>query len=1143
MPPLDRALRSRLEQTIREARRVAESAARAALSQLGVARPAAEPFLTEAQGKLRRRLRAHGRQLGDALNGAKPQTMERLVEETAYEHWQRMLFARFLAENGLLMYPDPDEPVAVTLAECAELAAEEGRDPWELAASYAAALLPQIFRLDSPVFAISLAPEDQQKLEALVTGLPREVFTAQDSLGWVYQFWQADAKDRINKSEVKIGADELAAVTQLFTEPYMVDFLLDNTLGAWHAMRTLSESDLRSAQSEAELREKAALPNLPLTCLRFIREDGRWRPAGGVFKSWPENLAEFRLIDPCCGSGHFLCAALRMLSILRMHNENLAPKEAISRVLAENLHGLELDERCVKLAAFALAFTAWTWQPEAGSGQLGWFALPRLNIACSGLAPGGDKGAWISLAPGHSRLRNALELLYGEFANAPSLGSLIAPNESYLAPESWQLEAAVRTALASEALDVDALAETAVAARGIAAAAGMLGQKYQLVCTNVPYLARGKQAESIRKFCEEHYPEAKGDLATVFLERGLRLCVTGGACALVLPQNWLFLTSYTKLREKLLKSETWDLLARLGAKGFQTPMWDFNVQLFIISHLKPPQATPLAGENARPHLLAGLDVSGQPNAQAKTQALPEAVIETAPQTAMLANPDARVAFGETGDTKLLSDYADALVGLQTSDDQFFTVFFWELPIKDAQVWEYLQITPELFHEYTGRNMLVRWEKGKGILLSLASSRPTQGLKAIGKQGIAIHRMRALYPYHYASERFHQNIAVIVPHDPSHLPAIWCYCSSPDYNNAVREIDQSLKVTNATLVKVPFDLPRWQKVAAERYPNGLPKPYSDDPTQWIFHGHPCGSVIWEESAKTTAKGPLRQDASVLHVAVARLLGYRWPCEKDSGMELAPEQREWAKACGDLAQFADRDGIVALPALAGEEPASERLYGLLEAAYGESWSNDILARLLADAGHAGKTLESWLRESFFSQHCQLFMQRPFIWQIWDGLADGFSVLLNYHRLDYRNLEKLIYTYLGDWISRQRQAVAAKIDGSQEKLAAAGNLKQRLELILSGEHPHDIFVRWKTLARQPIGWNPDLNDGVRLNIRPFMQAPDIGKKSSGLLRGQPNIKWGKDRGRDPEAAPWFAQFQGERINDWHLSLKEKMEARKDG
>jgi len=87
----------------------------------------------------------------------------------------------------------------------------------------------------------------------------------------------------------------------------------------------------------------------------------------------------------------------------------------------------------------------------------------------------------------------------------------------------------------------------------------------------------------------------------------------------------------------------------------------------------------------------------------------------------------------------------------------------------------------------------------------------------------------------------------------------------------------------------------------------------------------------------------------------------------------------------------------------------------------WSNDILAELLKNSAHAGKTLETWLREKFFTQHCKLFQHRPFIWHIWDGLPDGFAALVNYHKFDHKLLETLIYTYLGDWINRQKQDIA--------------------------------------------------------------------------------------------------------------------------
>jgi hypothetical protein len=199
----------------------------------------------------------------------------------------------------------------------------------------------------------------------------------------------------------------------------------------------------------------------------------------------------------------------------------------------------------------------------------------------------------------------------------------------------------------------------------------------------------------------------------------------------------------------------------------------------------------------------------------------------------------------------------------------------------------------------------------------------------------------------------------------------------------------------------------------------------------------------------------------------------------------------------------------------------------------------------------SLEAWLRDKFFDQHCKLFGHRPFVWQVWDGLKDGFSALINYHHLNADHLDRLIYTYLGDWIRTQEQGVKSSIDGADLRLAAAKNLQIELEAIKHGEASkngksgYDIFVRWKPLHEQSIGWNPDLNDGVRLNIRPFMTAKDMGKKGAGILRGKPNIDWKKDRGTDVKTAPWyelgeqFGESLGARINDHHLTRAEKLAA----
>ena len=1142
-------LRKQLERTIVPARDVAETGAREALEALAVHHREPYAHMSADQRTLRQRLRARGRQLGDSRHPhSRNQAIEHLVHECAYEHWHGMLFARFLAENQLLI--EPELGVAVTLDECEELGKDEGADKWTMAARFAHRMLPQVFRPDHPAFEVRLAREHRLKLEGLAEDLPPEIFTATDSLGWVYQFWQSRKKAEVNRSEVKVGADELPAVTQLFTEPYMVSFLLDNSLGAWWATRRLSQSDLQEAETEADLRRKAAITGAPLDFLRFVRSGDTaaptgWRPAAGSLERWPEHLGDLKVLDPCCGSGHFLVAAFTMLVPMRMEREGLAVRDAVDAVLQENLHGLELDPRCVALAAFALALTAWTYP---GTG--GYRPLPGMNLACSGLAPNATKEQWITLAeqaadaggmPAErdlfgvddnllsAQLRSSLEELHELFEKAPERGSLLDPRtlKGDLFQSDYESVRTLFTAVLEQERTTDEQAERAVTAQGMARASELMAGRYHLVITNVPYLARGKQGETLQDFCGKHYPAAKKDLATVFLERCLELCAEGGTTTLVLPQNWLFLKTYRKLREKLLKTETWHFLARLGPGAFETISGEVVKAILLTLSRGKPRQNKGAGfsETTGAGMMHGLDVSESRTVDEKAVRLRKSAVKGIEQAQQLKNPDARVVLEKVSGV-LLEKYSKSYQGIITGDNSARRRSFWEQPISDRWVW--LQSTVGGTASYGGMQGVLDWECEGRYMARL------QGIGGWGHHGVAVSQMRGLPVTIFQGNKFDSNVSAL-PVKTAHLPALWCFCSSSKYHQAVRRIDQKLNVTNATLTKVPFDLDHWTKVAREQYPNGLPLPYSDDPTQWIFHGHPCGSVVWDENQKWTVHGPLRTDPTVLQVAVARLLGYRWPAEQDACMELADEQREWVGRCEELLSHADEDGIVCIPSVRGEPPAGDRLPGLLAAAFGDDWNNGVLTKLIAESGSA--SLDDYLRNRFFDEHCKLFHHRPFVWHIHDGRRDGFHALVNYHKLaedggkGRQLLESLTYSYLGDWITRQRDGVKRGEGGADDRLVAALELQRRLAAIHEGEPPFDIFVRWKPLKEQPIGWEPDINDGVRLNIRPFM-AEDIpgGKKGAGVLRAKPNLHWRKDRGKEPltrgkrSRPPWL-----EDEDDW--------------
>ncbi len=1441
MPSLERTLRKNLENAVKKARRVAEAGARKAIESLAVHHHEPWPNLTVEQRQLRNRLRAHGKQLGDVA-GDKPGTrrIDRLVGECAYENWHRMLFARFLAENDLLIEP---EHGVMTLEYCQDLARDKGVEWLELASSCAVRMLPEVFRPDDPVLEVTLPPETASALEDLLKKLPCDVFTASDSLGWCYQFWQAERKEEVNASGNKIGADELPAVTQLFTEDYMVDFLLDNTLGAWHAGKVLAANPTlaATAQSEEELRNAVALPGCPWKYLRFVeavvagtsssgsqrkhpeqdapatlapatlvgpdwetlairqgdnlphwtcehaiyhvdfrladalplsireqwvqeREDilktaqqlgrplsaaeeqrlqylysekveayldaghgacwmkqaniaqivadaltffngqryhlhawcvmpnhvhvivepfqghkldqivhswksftaneinkalrrtgqvwqhepydhiirsekeyafqldyvwsnpdksgidaPRWRlpndpeakvanvpgascsgikaaeascsgapdtpqepeqdapatktwvPAAGAFEGWPKAAKELTCLDPCMGSGHFVVALFERLVALRIAEEGLDEKAAVTAVIRDNLFGLEIDPRCTQIGAFNLALAAWR--------RVDYCNLPPMNIACSGLAPNAREEDWLAMVDAASsrgsedqqqdaaatmRLRNGMARLYRLFKDAPVLGSLINPRAGegdLLVAAFHELQPLLEKALAQETKDDSAhdlstedpaKAEMAVTARGLAKAAEILGGQFTLVATNVPYLGRGNQDGVLQDYCDRVHPEAKNDLATCFAERCLDFCGGGGSTSLVTPQNWFSQPRYEKLRTRLLTSNRWHGVARLGSGAFETIGGEVvTVSLVMLSNNK------VLGK----WLFMALDLSDAPTVADKSLGLAQKNVMEVSQASQLKNPDAIITLDSSGGNRLLNELARAWQGLVTGDDNRFYGVFWERGQLDGMVWSPVQQAPQASLPFTGRETVARWENGKGDLHLGSKAHNFPPPSTLGKTGIAIQRMVSLNATLFSGDVFDDSVAPLIPEKPAHLQAMYAFCLSDEFKEAVRRINHQPKVIPGALAKVPFDLPRWQKVAAEKYPDGLPKPFSSDPTQWLFNGHPQGSD------------------QPLQVAVARLLGYQWPRQTGSSFPDCP-----ALGPDGLERFADDDGIVCLNSIQGEPPAGERVQTLLAAAFGAEWSAAKLATLLADAGYAGKTLDTWLREGFFEQHCNIFHQRPFIWHIWDGLRDGFNALVNYHNLTEggrtilvrgeepgagcsghnthsgrRTLDKLVYTYLGDWITRQRDDQKHGVEGADARLAAALHLQEELKKILAGEPPYDLFVRWKPLHQQAIGWDPDINDGVRMNIRPFMTARPLNAraKNACILRVPPKIKWDKDRGKEPqrpkEDYPWFwswderAQdfpggktFDGVRWNDLHYTNAAKQAAR---
>ena len=190
---------------------------------------------------------------------------------------------------------------------------------------------------------------------------------------------------------------------------------------------------------------------------------------------------------------------------------------------------------------------------------------------------------------------------------------------------------------------------------------------------------------------------------------------------------------------------------------------------------------------------------------------------------------------------------------------------------DRDGFELMQGSPTGLEPISGCHWVLRWEGGKGGNSRQPGSTNTRA-EGLGNGRILISAMRGLAISLQTGAIHEKTTAAIVPTDLMYSAPIWTFITSSEYANSVRKIYKKTAVATGSMLAVPFDLAHWQKVAAEKYPNGLPEPYSDDPTQWLFHGHPRYVEAGTE----------------LHVAVARLAGYRWPAETDPKYASRPKR---------------------------------------------------------------------------------------------------------------------------------------------------------------------------------------------------------------------------------------------------------------
>lgn len=371
-------------------------------------------------------------------------------------------------------------------------------------------------------------------------------------MGWMYQYYNTEPKDKVFanlKKNIKISKQNIPAATQLFTPDWIVRYMVENSLGR---LWVEGHPDFDKSQWKYYLDEAPQEPQVEQQ-LQEIRAQ--------YAKMEPEQL---KVIDPCMGSGHILCYLFDVLMQIYLDN-GYSKREAVRSILENNLFGLDIDKRAAQIAYFSVMMKAREYDSNFFSRSN--IPQPRVyDIQESNWLGGAYKHEMGNFLNSQQH-RDTLNYLLDAFVDAKEYGSIlqIKPLDYEGLKEAWETSAAATAHDANMAMWYDA-AKDAVAQ--LIEQATMLSQKYDAVVTNPPYMGSSGMGVPLANFVKKYYPDSKSDLFAVFIEVCSRMAAEKRYQAMITQHAWMFLSSYEKLREKMMLTETVNM-AHLGARAFE----------------------------------------------------------------------------------------------------------------------------------------------------------------------------------------------------------------------------------------------------------------------------------------------------------------------------------------------------------------------------------------------------------------------------------------------------------------------------------------------------------------------------------------------------------------------------------------------
>ena len=409
-------------------------------------------------------------------------------------------------------------------------------------------------------------------IEQMISQIPEDNWQdAVQIIGWLYQYYNSEKKDDVFaaiKKNVKITKENIPAATQLFTPDWIVRYMVENSLGRlWVEGHPDTKTQLLPTPEE-QAAYTAGSRDPEDTKWHYYLEEAQQEPQvqaqlAEIRKQYADLTPEqIKVIDPCCGSGHILAYLFDVLMQI-YENYGYTPRDAVASILQNNLYGLDIDDRAAQLAYFAVMMKAVRYDKRflKRKDEDGEPDVPQPHVYAIEESNRIEKPDVEYFCNGKPSLTDAMHTILTQLYDAKEYGSILT-----IPPQDWDAlyarfdEVADESSFHRESIRKNLLPLVRVAQT--------LAQKYDVVVTNPPYMGASNMNSDLSEYVKKYYPDSKSDLFAVFIEVCSRMAKQNGYQAMITQHAWMFLSSFEKLREKMMLTETVSM-AHLGARAFE----------------------------------------------------------------------------------------------------------------------------------------------------------------------------------------------------------------------------------------------------------------------------------------------------------------------------------------------------------------------------------------------------------------------------------------------------------------------------------------------------------------------------------------------------------------------------------------------